>query len=120
MDSFIKCFDVVSMVVNEATKQFDPLWEVDSQKYEILKQYCKAIDKLSDEFKGEYFDVEVDDIAMTISIKLGCQDMVIDSKNHIYYELIQRSILFGFSTTTEGLLSINFTFPSIWEKSNRG
>ena len=116
MSSCVKCFDVVSMVVDEATTQFAPIWEPSNEKLKILKQYCGVIDSLAEEFGGVSFDVEVDDIAMTIAIQMECQDMTIESKHHRYYSLAQRAISFGFSTTDEGLLNAKFVFPSIWDK----
>lgn len=115
--SFVKCFDVVSMVVDEATSQFAPLWKINKEKYRILKQYCDVLDCLAKEFDGESFDVEVDDIAMTITIKLECHEITIESKNHNYYSLAQRTIAFGFSTTEEGLLCAKFVFPSVWDRA---
>lgn len=112
----IRCFDVVSMVTDEATSQFAPLWKANNEKIEILKQYCEVIDLLAEEFGGESFDVEVDDIAMTITIQMECQDMTLESQRHKYYSLAQRAISFGFSVTDEGLLNVKFVFPSIWDK----
>lgn len=115
--SSVKCFDVVSQVAEEATAQFSPLWEIDKEKYQILKQYCEVIDSLALEFDGESFDIEVDDIAMTFSIKLECVDMTIKSKTHRYYDLIQRADSFGFSATKNGNLVVEFVFPSVWRKT---
>ena len=115
MGSFVKCFDAVSMVVEEATAQFAPIWKLDKEKYRILKQYCDALDVISDECDGVSFDVEVDDIAMTIAITLECQEMVIESKNHRYFSLAQRAVSFGFSVSEDGLLNAKFVFPSVWE-----
>ena len=112
----VKCFDVVSMVVDEANKQFAPLWKPNKEKYQILEQYCQAIDELSDEFDGVSYDVEIDDIDMTIKIVLECTDMIIEQKQHRYYDLAQRALLFGFSASEEGNLNVEFTFPSIWDK----
>ena len=114
--SFMKCFDVVSMVVEESNNQFSPLWRLDNEKYCILEQYCRVIDDLSEEFGGISYDVEVDDIAMTISITLECQDILIQQQSHKYYSLAQRAITFGFSTSTSGNLNLKFVFPSVWEK----
>lgn len=44
MESVIKCFDVVGMVVDEASEQFKPLWRVNDEKLDILHEYCDAID----------------------------------------------------------------------------
>lgn len=115
--SFIKCFDVVSMVVEEATKQFAPLWKLNKDRNKILEQYCSVIDSLSEEFGGESFDVAVDDIEMTVTIVMECEDMTIDSKNHKFYSLAQRSNELGFSVSEDGNLNVKFVFPSLWEKA---
>lgn len=115
--SFVKCFDVVSMVVDEATDQFSPLWVVNKDKYDVLKQYCGVLDNLAKEFDGESFEVEVDDIAMTITISMECKEMTIETANHQYYSLAQRSTSFGFSVASNGNLVVQFTFPSVWSKS---
>ena len=117
MNSFVNCFDVVSMVVDEATAQFAPLWNINKEKYRILKQYCGVIDSLAEEFNGESFDVDVDDIAMTITIKMECRDVTIESQNHKYYSLAQRALAFGFSVSEDGLLCMKFVFPSVWDKA---
>lgn len=116
MSDFVKCFDVVSMIVEEATNQFSPIFKLDKEKYRILEQYCQAIDDLSDEFQGISYDVEVDDIKMTITITLECVDMYIGEKSHKYYALVQRTAAVGFSVSETGNLNVKFVFPSIWYK----
>lgn len=116
MSSLVKCFDVVEMVVDEATSQFAPIWKLNKENLRILNQYCAIIDSLAEEFGGVSFDVEVDDIEMTITIQMECQDMVIDSRQHKYYSLARRSVSLGFSATEEGMLNVKFVFPSIWDK----
>ena len=115
--SFVKCFDAASMVVEEATSQFKPIWKIDKEKYRILEQYCDAIDEISDEFNGISYDVEVDDIAMTISIVLECQDILIQQKSHIFFSLTQRTNAIGFSVSENGNLNVKFIFPSVWNKA---
>lgn len=117
MGNSVKCFKAVSEVLEEATRQFSPLWEIDEEKYDILKQYCDAIDLLASEFDGESFEAEVDNIEMTISIRLECSDMTIKSKAHKYYDLTQRALSFGFSATKKGNLVVEFVFPSVWYKT---
>ena len=58
--AFVNCFDVVSMVVEEATSQFAPLWKLNKESNKILEQYCSVIDSLAEEFGGESFDVTSD------------------------------------------------------------
>lgn len=113
----VKCFDIVNMVVEEANEQFGKLWKVNEENYKILKQYCEAMDVLAKEHDGEAFDVEIDDIAMTITIGMECMDFVVQNKKSLYYELVKRAVSFGFSAAEDGNLLVRFTFPSIWEKA---
>lgn len=117
MSDSIKCFDVVSMVVDEASKQFGSIiWELNKEKYDVLKNYCEAIDKLSDSFDGVSFEAEVDEINMTIKITLECAEAIVDSPNHIYYKLLERSKSFGISVTDNNTINLSFVFPSLWDK----
>lgn len=120
MSNLIKCFDVVSMVAEEVTKRFALVWEINKEKYRILKQYCESLDALSDEFAGEAFEADVDDIRMTISVKLECKDMTVTSKSHRYYALAQREVSMGFQYSKNGNLTIEFVFPSVWDKVKGG
>lgn len=115
MSNRVKCFDVVSMVTEEATRQFAPLWKENEECLDILKQYCKAIDSLAKEFDGISYDVSVDDIEMTISIKLECQDFEVGSKSHVFCQLAERAVSLGFTAADNGNLFVEFVFPSIWE-----
>lgn len=112
----INCFDVVSMVIEDANNRFTPLWKVDNEKHDILKQYCEYMDKLSTDFNGMSFDVEIDEIQMTIKIVLECTDIIIEQPTHYFYELAKRTNKFGFSVSEDGNLNISFVFPSIWER----
>lgn len=114
--AFVKCFDIVSMVVEEATKQFAPLWKLDHESNKILEQYCSIIDSLAEEFGGESFNVIVDDIAMTIEVILECNELVVNSKTHRFYSLAERANMIGFSVSEDGNLDVKFVFPSIWVK----
>lgn len=113
----IKCFEVVSMIVDEATRQFSPIWAPNEEKYNILKQYCSVIDDLAKEFNGESIEVEVDDINMTIDVSLECWDLKLESSDHIFHKLVKRSVSVGFSVSNDGNLNVTFVFPSIWERA---
>lgn len=114
--SFMKCFDAASIVIEEANERLSPLWKADEERLNIFKQYCEAIDLLSDEFDGESFEVEVDEITMEISITLECDEIVIESKTHELYDLVKRAIRCSFSASNDNLL-VRFVFPSIWGKA---
>lgn len=111
-----KAFDVVSTVIEEANQRFAPIWEPDKEKTDILKQSCEAIDILIIEFDGESLDVEVDEEKMLIYIQLECREITIESKEHRCYDLIQRSVSFGFSRTNNDTMLLELVFPSIWNR----
>lgn len=113
--SEIKCYDIVKMIIDEATEQFASGWKAEEEKMEILKQYCDILDCLSEEFDCKAFEVEVDDIKMTISIKMFCNEMTIENKPHPFFELVKRALSVSFAYEKEDDdMSVKFVFPSIW------
>lgn len=115
--SFIKCFDVASMVIDDATERFKPTMRLNTEKVDIFRDYCDAIDTLSNEFEGEAFDIEVDEITMEITVALECDEIVIESSKHIFYELVKRAVKYSFSTSEDGNLIVKFVFPCLWDKA---
>ena len=114
--AFVKCFDAVSMVCEEATRQFAPLFKLNKEDYSILEEYCKAIDMIAKESGGISYDVEVHDIKMTISVTLECECMIVSEKNHPFLALAERAISFEFSISENGRLNISYVFPPVWDK----
>lgn len=115
--SFVNCFDAASMVIEDANERFAPLWKVDAEKLNVFKQYCEAIDLLAEEFDGESYEVEVDEITMEITVTLECGEVVVKSKDHVLYELAKRAVRYGFSAAGGDNLLVKFVFPSIWDKA---
>ena len=112
--SFINCFDAASMVIDEANTRFYPQYRENREKKKILQEYCEALDNLAQEFNGTSFTVEIDEEVKTIAITMVCPDIVIKSKEHRLYDLIERSSKVLFSTDENGDLTVTFVFPSIW------
>ena len=114
--ALVNWFDVVEMVTEEATSRFAPLFRENREAKNVLHQYCDVLDALAQEFNGESFEVEVDEIQMTIAIKLECPDIVIQSEEHKFYMLAQRALAVRFSHGENDTVAVEFVFPSIWEK----
>lgn len=114
----IRCFDIAEMVLDEATEQFSPIWVVDEEKKGALKQYCDALDILSEEFNGQAFEVDVDEVKMTISIKMFCDEIEVCDETHLLYKLgkVAKSMSFSYSKEDD-TMAVEFVFPSIWKKS---
>lgn len=117
MNGIVKCFDAVSMVVEEATSQFAPIWKINNERYRILKQYCSAIDSIASEFEGKSFGVDIDDVKKTIKIDVECSDMTVDTKSHKYFSLAQRALSIGFRASDSGNLIVEFVFPTVWDRA---
>lgn len=113
----VKCYEVASMVIQDAAKRFSPLWIIDEGDLDIFKQYCSAIDRLAAEFDGESFEVEVDEESMKIMISLECDEVLVTSKEHVFYSLLKRTEEFSFSVSENGHLLVKFVFPPLWHKS---
>jgi hypothetical protein len=114
----IKCFDVVSLVVNEATNQFSPLWKTDEGKLNVLKQYCSVIDKLVEEYDGESFEVDVNEIKMTVCISSTFEDITIQEHNQKLNELVKRANSVSFRPSEDGEgVTVDLVFPSVWERA---
>lgn len=113
----VECFDAVKMVVEEADRQFGVRWRINKKYYDILKQYCEFIDVLTKEHNGVAYEVEVDDIEMTISIGIECAELMVSKSINLLCELAKRTVSFGFTPSDDGNILVKFIFPSIWERS---
>lgn len=114
--SRVNCFDVASMVIDEATKQFGLLWKVDTDRLEVFKNNCDLIDELSDGSHGVSYDVDINEETMDISITLECEDLIADSKDHVIYRLMNETKSINMFAH-DGNLCIKFKFGSIWDKA---
>ena len=114
---FVKCFDVANMVIEDANERFNRLWKINTERLNIFKGYCEAVDSLSKEFEGESFEVEVDEITMEVTVVLECDEVIIEKDDHILYELAKRAVRYGFSVSEDGKLLVKFVFPGLWDKA---
>lgn len=115
--SFVKCYDVVEMVVEDANEQFGVMWRVNREKETLLKKNCSIIDNIANEFGGVSFEVNINDITMDITVSLVCSDMIVENNRHKFYSLINNTKGFSFTKAEDGdNLQVNFVFPGIWEK----
>lgn len=118
MDSIADCYDVVSFSIDAASKTFSPIFVVNNDRLDILKNYCENIDKLSERFGGVYYDTEVDEEDMTIRISLGCHEFEVYDVMDPFCSLVNRSMSFSVSKAEEhDCIELTFIFPSIWERT---
>jgi hypothetical protein len=115
--SAIKCYDVASMVIEDANERFAPIWKPNTEFLQGFEMCCDAIDIIAQEFGGITFDVEVNEDNMEITVALECDEIMVENDNHILYKLIKRTIRYGFSASEDGNLLVSLVFPGIWSKS---
>lgn len=113
----MKCFEIASDIIEEATKRFNPIWKLNTEKQKIFKQYCAAVDKILDEFDGKSFEVEVDEITMNITVIVECDEIIIESNQHPLYGLMERAIRSSFSSAGNDTIYVKFVFPSLWDRA---
>lgn len=114
---FVKCFDVVMMVAEEATKQFGSLLCVDEDKERLLESYCEILDSIAKRFNGVSFDVEVDDETTDITVSLVCDEFEIDEHSDEFYSLVSKTKKINIKACDSDKIQIDFTFGGIWVKS---
>ena len=113
----IKCFDVVEMVLAEATQRFAPLFAESADSKEELKRYCDVLDEIAQEFDAQSFDVEVDEISMNIAITMESPDIIIRSGEHRFFDLVNMAISVKFSHGEGDTVAVRFMLPGIWTRS---
>ena len=110
-------FEVLSPVIDEASKLFAPRFVPDEERVDILKEYCGVIDKLVEETKSTIFDVEVNEYDMTILISIGLDEYIDESpKNSMYGELFERAMSIQWEWTDEDKMMLKMKFPRVWVK----
>lgn len=112
--SFMKCFDAVTMVTDEATKQFGSLLQEDADKKLALQESCELIESLANQFGGVAYETEVDDETTEISVGLTCEEFETDATSSKLYELLERAKKVEFKTSDNEHIEIVFTFGGIW------
>lgn len=115
--NFVKCFDVVEMVTDEATEQFGSLLRVDVERRYRLKNYCEMVDSIAEQFGGASYEVKVDDETTDITISLVCDEFETDTMSSSFYKLARETKKMGFKACGEEQIQIDFTFDGIWVRA---
>ena len=116
--SFIKVYDIVEMVIDEATEQFGNRWVVPKKNRVSLQADCTLIDRLVSEFNCESAEADIDDETLKIKVSIVCPDIVLEyGRTHPFFTLIQHTESFGFSAV-EDSIRVDFVFAGLWENKD--
>ena len=76
----ISTYDIVEMVVDEATDQFNGLWIISESNKDKIRNNCNLIDQLISEFDCESAEADVNDETLKLKISIVCSSML---KDHV-------------------------------------
>ena len=112
------CSEVTQLLIDEATKQFSPLWIVDNDKYHNLCRLCKSLDLHLEKWGVEAYEVEVDDITMEIKITLECKNQISCILESMIYFAINHNEKYVSRINEDNLNELKFAFPGIWKRNS--
>lgn len=113
---YASCNNSVMEVIDEASKRFGASLTVTQASYDRVEKICDMVDNLAQEALCEYVDVDVDEVSRKLTISLTCDDLEMHGgRTNEFFSLIKMVDSFGFSTTSDGLLKIEFNIYWIWE-----
>ncbi len=110
----IRCYEAVEIILDKATKQFSPAFKEDSEEKRKFERYCDWITLISDEFSGEAYDIEIDDITMDISVALTCKEIETTAQTPVFYMLLSKAKNVKLTAVDDTHIKINLVFPGIW------
>ena len=112
----IGCFDIVSTVVDAKTDRCSEKFVLNSEKYDILHEYCDAIEKMLSDNSCTGIEADIDE-NMHVVINVECDELVVEGKPNLYGDLADRAISVGFSIKegSNDEMCFRFTFPSVWD-----
>lgn len=114
---FVKCYDVVKMVTDEATKRFGTRYYVSDESERNLESKCKMIDNIAKRFDGESYEVNIDEETTDITISLICDEFEVEKSEEEFYELIEQAkqVLIKPCDPNSTQIQLDFVFDGIWE-----
>ena len=116
--SFVKTYDIVDMVVAEASDRFGSHWQVSEDKLNILKTDCTIIDRLVSDFDCESVEADIDEETMKIKVSITCPDMILEyGRTHPFFTLIKNTESFSFYAEGDSL-KVDFVFAGLWENKD--
>lgn len=109
----VKCFDVASMVIEEATKQFGSTLRLDDGKLAELEKQCEVIDTIAGYFDGVSYEVTVDNETTDITIALVCGEITILNKSSSF-DVVKCAKKLKFGAVDNEHFQVDFVFDGVW------
>lgn len=115
--SFIKSFDTISIIVDEARERFHNLWSLNEDKMASIKSYCRDIDILIQDFDCESIEVRVDEDTMDLIVTIDFFDMTLErGTSNAFMGVIDNVKSFSFRSDKEDTVSLSFVYDGMWKR----
>jgi len=114
MQSFVSCFDIVKMLVDEETERLSPTLEVNKAALDRLEAVCQLLDVLTDpDFTGA-FCAEINKETHAIELTFYTLSFEVTDCNAFAMVLkAAQEVTFVHAEDDKG--ELKFTFESIWK-----
>lgn len=114
----IKCFDVATLVTDEATDQFGSLVFEDPSKKARLKEFCESLDDVLLRFNGTSMNVSVDDETTEITISAVCDPFEVNDPKDKFHDMFRRSkrVTIQPDEDSDDMIQISFLMDGIWSR----
>ena len=118
--SFVTCYDVVSMVLDDVTERFSGAWEPDKKAIRVLEKDCEEMDAVVRDFNCDSVEAEVDESTMDLIVTMSCEDMTLEyGRSHPFFQATRHTSSFGFRHGGRNNLEIFFRFSGIFRHNVR-
>lgn len=113
-------FDIVNACILGYTEEIGDNYEINSEKLDILREYCDTLDMFISNHDGKSATVDVIPESNYISIELDLFDFIYEKKfkSPAYLDLLERAISVVFTNKGEDRIGVEFIFPSVWDKKS--
>lgn len=109
---------IADFVIDEANRQFAPLFRINEERLDIFRQYCAALDTFIEEFGGSTLEVNVDEEDMTVHMKMELEELVVDDRDRaVFTQLVERALSMRVEHGDGDTVCIQLVFPSLWERA---
>ena len=113
----IKTEDTLDEIIEVAKDRVSSLFRLNEEKLEILKSYCRAFNKVLLEFDADSYEISVNEDTLEIEMSMTCVGIVIESKRHLFLELLDRSVYAELISEDGKSVTVKLVFPSLWENA---
>lgn len=113
-----KCFEIASIVLNEATNRFSDAYVEDEEKKNEFKCFCEILDDVILRFDEVYVGVYVDEVSKEIAVTVTCGQFEVGKASDPFHELFRRSNRVSIKRDPEKeescCIQIRFEMNGIW------